>query len=101
MNSSTASGPPEERDPLDPHEIADRELEPDGEHEQHHADLREEVERARIAHGGARREGADEESAEDIAENQGLAQRPRQRSPHHGGEEDEGEIGEDVRVRNH
>jgi hypothetical protein len=34
----------QQRDPLDPHEVAHRELEADGEHEQHHADLREEVE---------------------------------------------------------
>ena len=91
----------QQRDPLDPHEVADRELEADGEHEQYHADFREEVEGAGIVHGGARREGADEQAAEDIAQNERLTERPGQRASHHRGEEDECEVAEDLRIRDH
>ncbi len=86
---------PEERHRADAEEVPHRELDAHREHEEHHTDLREEVERSRVGDRHTRRQRADEEPAEDVAQDEGLVRPPCEGSAADGGREDEREISED------
>ena len=65
--------------PLDAQQISQRELHADREHEEDDADLGEELEGVQVGDGRTRREGADQDAAEDVPEDKGLPGRPRGR----------------------
>jgi hypothetical protein len=54
-----------------------------------------------VGDGGARGEGADEDAAQDVAENEGLAGCPRESPAEDGGHEDVGDIAEDEGFGSH
>ncbi len=93
--------PPDEGHPFHAQEIAERELDADGEHQEDDADLGEQLEGVHVGDGGPGREGADEDAPQDVPEDQRLAREPCQRPTEHGGGEDVGEIAEDEGIGDH
>ena len=91
----------DERDPLHAHQVLQREFDPEREHQQHDADLREQLERVDVGDRRPGGQGADEKTADDVAENQRLAGEPGERSAEHRGDEDIRQIPEEDGIRAH
>jgi hypothetical protein len=87
--------------PLDPQEIAQRELDADREHQQDDADLGEQLEGVDVRHRRARRQRAHQDAAQDVAQDHRLTRQPRDPAADDRGEEHVGEILEEARVSRH
>ena len=87
--------------PFLPQQVVQGELDADGEHQEDDPDFREELEGVYVGDGGTGREGTDEDAAQDVAKNQRLAGRPRQRAAQDGGDEDVGEVAKENRLGGH
>jgi hypothetical protein len=96
-----AEGAAEEGHPLHAEEVPHRELDADREHEEHDADLGEEIEGMRVRDRGAWGERADEQPADHVAEDERLAQRPGRGAADHRSEKDEREVGEHAGIGDH
>ena len=96
-----AEGPAEDRDPPDAHEILQRELDAEREHQEHDTDLGEELEGVDVRDRRPRRERTHQEPAGDVAEDQRLAREPGERPAQHRGHEHVGEVSEEDRVGDH
>jgi hypothetical protein len=79
---------PDRRDPLHAQQVTQRELDADGEHQEDHADLGEELEAMDVGDGRTWCERADQDSAEDVAEDQRLPGQSGQDTTEDGGHED-------------
>ena len=90
-----------ERHPADALEIPEGELDADREHQEDDADLREELEAMGVADRRARGERADEEAAEHIAQNEGLARDPGEGPPDHRRDEDVCQVAEEDGISAH
>ena len=91
----------QQRDTPDLEEVAKGELEPDREHQEDDPDVGEQLERVKVGHRGAGREGADQDAPEDVAEDQGLAREPGQTAAEDGGGEHVGQVTEYQRLGHH
>jgi len=91
----------QQRDTPHLEQIAERELETDREHQEDDTDLGEELEGVEVGHRGPRRERADENAAEHVAEDQRLTCEPRQAAAEDGGREHVGQVAEDQRLGHH
>ena len=99
--SAIPSGRAQDGHPLHAHQVLERELDPDREHQQDDSDLREDLEGVDVGDGRARRQRADEDPAHDVAEDERLAQQPGQHAAEHGSGEDVGKIPKERGVRHH
>jgi hypothetical protein len=79
------------------HEVADGEMHADGEHEQDDADVGQRLDGGGIAHE-AGRVGADDDTREDVAQDDGLAQPRRQDRSTHGGAQREHQGDQEARL---
>ncbi len=91
----------EQGDPLHAQEVVQGELDADREHEQDHADLGEQLEGVQVRDGGPGGERADQDAAQHVAQDQGLAGQPGEGAAGHRGQEDVGEIPEKGRFGEH
>jgi len=96
VDRTMPSGPPTSAIHFTPaHQVLQRELDPQREHEQDHADLGEQLERVDVGDRRPVRHRADQEAAEDVAEDQRLARQPRERAAEDRRQEDVREVPEE------
>ena len=92
----------DQRDPLHPQQVLERELDADREHQEDDADLGEDLEvLVRVGDGRPRRELADGHAAQHVAEHQRLPREPRQGAAEHRRDQDERKVAEEDGVGRH
>ena len=80
----------------DPQQGLQRKLYADGEHQQNDADLCELLERVRVGYGQTRRERADDDAGDDIADYERLTQKLREYRSAKCGDEEQAEVDEEL-----
>jgi hypothetical protein len=87
--------------PLHAQQVAQGQLDPDREHEQDHADLREQLEPVDLGDGEPGGERAQQETAQHVTEDQRLARAPGQAAADDGADEDQREVPEEDGIADH